>query len=71
MQMARRTLSNRADRPRVVVGKLVGGVVFVDQCGEMNGFVILVTNTLAFGVLEARRQASGSLQKPFQRGIAV
>ena len=40
-----------------VVGELVSGIVFVDQCGEANGLVVVVANALAFGVLAARRQA--------------
>lgn len=38
---------------RGVVGKLVGCVVFVDQCGETNRLVVVVTNALAFGILAA------------------
>jgi len=45
-----------------VVGKLVSRVVFVDQRGQANGLVVLVTDALALGVLAAAWQTSSSAQ---------
>jgi hypothetical protein len=36
-----------------VVGKLIGGIVFIDQGRQADGFVVLVANALTFGVLAA------------------
>ncbi len=48
---------------RSVVGKAVGCTVLVDQCGQAQGLVVLVTDPLALGVLAAARQAArGALQ---------
>ncbi|MNM91147.1 hypothetical protein D3C81_1034370 [compost metagenome] len=42
---------------RGIVGKAVGRVVFVDQRGQADGLVVLVTYLLPFGILAAARQA--------------
>ena len=54
-----------------IVGKLVRGVVFVDQCGQANGRVVLVADALAIGVLTAARQASGGAQQAGDLAFAV
>ncbi|MND90076.1 hypothetical protein D3C80_821520 [compost metagenome] len=48
---------------RGIVGKAVGGVVFIDQRRQAQGLVVLVSNALAFGVLTAARQATCGAQQ--------
>lgn len=52
-----------------IVGKLVNGIVFLDQRGQADGLVVFVANALALGVPTAARQATSGAQQA--RGNAI
>ncbi|KPZ26030.1 hypothetical protein ALO38_200076 [Pseudomonas coronafaciens pv. zizaniae] len=55
----------------VVVGKGVGGVVFVGQCCETDGLVVLIGNGFAFGVFASGGQATRVAGQPGDLAFAI
>ncbi len=56
---------------RRIVGKSVSRIVFVDKRSQANRLVILVTNSLALGVLAAGRQSARSTQQTRYLAFAI
>ncbi len=56
---------------RSVISKFISRIVFVDQRGEPNRLVVLVTNALAFGVLPRAWQAALVALQPDDLALAV
>ena len=55
----------------IVVGKAVGGVVFVGQGDEANGLVVFVGDGLPFGILSPFGQATAIAQQLGSLALAV